>query len=330
MPRIVRFHETGGPDVLRIEEMPSRMPGGNEVRIRVQAIGLNRAEAMFRAGRYLDAPAPPSLIGYEASGTIDAVGPGVTGFAVGDAVSTVPAFSMRDYGVYGEEAIVPARAVARYPDTLDAPQATSIWMQYLTAWGGLVDIAGIGRDDVVLIPAATSSVGIASIQIVRRQGAHPIALTRRSDKKKALLRAAPGVDVVATEEEDLVEAVRRLAAGRRVRVAFDPVGGPTVNKLAAALDPGGILFIYGALSPDPTPFPLMAALGKGLTMRGYTLFEINADDARLDAGKRYVLDALQDPAFRPVIARTFRLDQIVDAHRFLESNAQIGKIVVTV
>ena len=330
MPRIVRFHETGGPEVLKIEEVPRRAPGAGEIRIRVHAIGLNRAEAMYRAGAYLEAPKLPSGLGYEACGIVDAVGPGVAEFSPGMAVSTIPAFSMTEYGMYGDEVIAPAHAVVVNPEGQGFADAAASWMQYLTAWGALVDIAGVKAGDVVLIPAATSSVGLAAIQIVRAAGGRPIALTRSSAKRAALAEAAPGTEMVFTEEQDLVAEVMRLTGGAGARIAFDPVGGPTVAKLAAALSPKGILIEYGALSSEPTPYPLFAALGKGLTIRGYTLFEISQDPALFAAGKAYVLEGLARGTLKPVIARRFPFAEIVQAHRFLESNAQIGKIVVEI
>ena len=112
MPRIVRFHETGEADVLKLEETPLVEPGAGEVRLKVEAIGLNRAEVLFRQGLYLEAPELPSRIGYEAAGVVDAVGADVQDIKVGDRVSTIPSFSMRQYGVYGESAIVPAFAAA--------------------------------------------------------------------------------------------------------------------------------------------------------------------------------------------------------------------------
>ncbi len=329
MPRIVRFHETGGPEVMQLEELPSRDPGENEVRIRVRALGLNRAEAMFRNGMYLEAPSLPSGLGYEAAGVVDAVGPGVSGLEPGQAVSTIPAFSMSEYPMYGELVIAPLHAVVAHPPALGFDEAASVWMQYLTAWGALVDIAKVGAGDVVLVPAATSSVGLAAIQLCRAEGARPVALTRSRAKAEALARAVPDTEMVFTDEQDIAAEVMRLTDGKGARVVFDPVGGPTVARLAGAMAPGGILIEYGALSPEPTPFPLFEALGKGLTMRGYTLFEITRDPARLDAGRRYVLDRLAG-GLRPVIARSFALDGIVEAHRFMESNAQVGKIVVEV
>ena len=329
MARVVRFHETGGPEVLRIEQVEVPPPGKDEVRIRVHALGLNRAEAMFRSGQYLYTPRLPSRLGYEAAGTVEAIGAGVTGVKLGEAVSTVPAFSLNDYGVYGDVATVPAAAVAKHPASLSWVEAAAVWMQYATAYGALIDIAALEAGDTLLIPAASSSVGIAAIQIASMVGATPVALTRGGRKREALLGVG-AAEVIATEEQDLVAEVRRITDGKGARVVFDPVGAPTVTKLTAAMAQRGILFQYGMLSTEPTPLPLADVLGKSLTIRGYVLFEITNDPRRLERAKQFIIDGLAAGKLKPVIARTFPLDQIVAAHRYLESNQQIGKIVVTV
>jgi len=329
MARIVRFHQTGGPEVLKIDEVNVPSPGPGEVRIAVKALGLNRAESMFRSGQYLEQPKLPARLGYEAAGTVEALGQGVQGFKVGDAVSTIPAFSQNQYGVYGDTATVPASAVAKHPPSLSWAEAAAIWMQYATAYGALIDIAGLKAGDTLLIPAASSSVGIAAIQLARMVGATPVALTRRSNKRNALLELG-AANVIATEEQDLVAEVKKLTGGKGARVVFDPVGGPTLVKLTAAMADRGIFFLYGALSPEPTPLPLMNVLGKSLTIRGYVLFEISTDPQRLERAKKFIVDGLAAGKLKPVIAKTFTLDQIVEAHRYLESNQQIGKIVVTV
>jgi len=329
MARVVRFHETGGPEVLRIEQVEVPPPGKDEVRIRVHALGLNRAEAMFRGGQYLYTPRLPSRLGYEAAGTVEAIGAGVTGVKLGEAVSTVPAFSLNDYGVYGDVATVPAAAVAKHPVSLSWVEAAAVWMQYATAYGALIDIAALEASDTLLIPAASSSVGIAAIQIASMVGATPVALTRGGRKREALLGVG-AAEVIASQEQDLVAEVRRITGGKGARVVFDPVGGPTVAKLTAAMARRGILFQYGMLSTEPTPLPLADVLGKSLTIRGYVLFEITNDPRRLERAKQFIIDGLAAGKLKPVIARTFPLDQIVAAHRYLESNQQIGKIVVTV
>jgi len=329
MARVVRFHETGGPEVLRIEQVEVPPPGKDEVRIRVHALGLNRAEAMFRSGQYLYTPRLPSRLGYEAAGTVEAIGAGVTGVKLGEAVSTVPAFSLNDYGVYGDVATVPAAAVAKHPASLSWVEAAAVWMQYATAYGALIDIAALEAGDTLLIPAASSSVGIAAIQMASMVGATPVALTRGGRKREALLGVG-AAEVIVTEEQDLVAEVRRITGGKGARVVFDPVGGPTVAKLTAAMARRGILFQYGMLSTEPTPLPLADVLGKSLTVRGYVLFEITNDPRRLERAKQFIIDGLAAGKLKPVIAKTFPLDQIVAAHRYLESNQQIGKIVVTV
>lgn len=330
MSRIVRFHQTGGPEVLQIDDVEVPSPKKGEVRISVKALGLNRAEAMFRSGQYLEQPKFPARIGYEASGTVEAIGEGVEDLQVGDAVSTIPGFSLNDYGVYGEVALAPASAVAKHPASLSWEEATAIWMQYATAYGALVDIAKLKKRDTVLIPAASSSVGLAAIQITNLIGAKPIALTRTSEKRQALLDAG-AAHVIATDEQDLVAEVMKLTRKKGARIVFDPVAGPTLTKLAAATKERGIIFQYGALSSEPTPLPLMDVLGKSLTVRGYLLFEITGNPKRLQKAKQFIVAGLASGKLKPVIAKTFSgLASIVEAHRYLESNAQIGKIVVTV
>ncbi|MDH3257945.1 MAG: zinc-dependent alcohol dehydrogenase family protein, partial [Deltaproteobacteria bacterium] len=246
MAKIVRFHETGEADVLKVEELPVESPKEGEVRLRVEAIGLNRAEIMFRRGEYLEPPELPSRIGYEAAGVVDAVGPGVTDVSVGDQVSTVPSFPIGKYGVYGESAVVPAYAVARYPENLSPVEGAAIWMQYITAYGALIELGGISKSDAVLIPAASSSVGLAAIQLARAKDATAVALTRGSDKKAFLLEQGAH-HVIVTGEEDLVQRTLDITDGKGSRIIFDPVAGPGLEKLAEAAADGAIIFLYGVL-----------------------------------------------------------------------------------
>lgn len=329
MPKMVRFEKLGGPEVLQFADEAEKQPGKGEVRLKVKAVGLNRAELLFIAGQYLDNPKLPSGLGYEAAGVIDAIGPDVDKSWMGAAVSTIPASSMNQYPMLGESVIVPVYALGRYPDKLSFQQAAAIWMQYLTAYGALIPIAHVGRGDFVVIPAASSSVGLAAIQITKAEGATSIATTRKSNKKSELL--ALGADhVIATEEEDMVACVREITGGKGARVTFDPVAGPYVEKLAAAAAPSGIIIEYGLLSMQPTPFPLTTALRKGLCVRGYTLMEISKHPEKLEVAKKYVFDRLADGRFQPKIAKTFPFAQTVQAFQYLASNAQIGKVVISV
>jgi NADPH:quinone reductase-like Zn-dependent oxidoreductase len=329
LAKVVRFHEPGGPDVLRIEDLPMPEPGPGEVRLRVKAIGLNRAEVMFRNDQYLFKPHLPSKLGYEASGVVEALGSGVDSSLLGKTRSTVPCFPANEYGVYGEVAIVPARALAAYPEALSFEEGTSIWMQYLTAYGALVHHGQVSKKDYVLITAASSSVGIAAIDIAKAEGAIAIATTRTAKKKAELL--ALGADhVIVTDEEDIAARVQEITSGAGARIIFDPIAGPGLENLTSAASNQATIFVYGALSPLPTPFPLFPSILKSLKVQGYNLFEITTDPKLFQESTEYVFEKLQSGAFKPRIDQSFTLAQIAEAHRYMEKNEHIGKIVVTV
>jgi NADPH:quinone reductase-like Zn-dependent oxidoreductase len=325
--RSVRFHELGGPEVLRIETLPEQEPQAGEVRLRVQAIGLNRAEALFRRGEYTQKPALPSRIGYDAVGVVDAVGPGVESVRVGARVATAPAFAMSRYGVYGDVAIVPERAIVPWPEALGAEAAVSLWTAWLTVWGGLVKAGSLRRGDWVLLTAASSSVGIAAIQTANAEGAQVIATTRSAAKRAALLSAG-AAHVIATESEDLVARVHAITSGRGADVAFDAVAGPHFDTLAQAMADQGRVVIYGYLGGKATPLPLVAMLRKALTLRAYSISRSLSSAATLAEGVAFVMNGVASGAFRPIVDRTFPLDQIVEAHRYLDASDQVGKIVV--
>ena len=329
MPKAVLFDELGGADVLRVAEVPELEPTEGEVRIAVEALGINRAEILFREGRYHDKPVFPSRIGYEACGAIDAVGPGVEDLVVGDRVSTIPCFSMVEHGVCGEQAVVPAFAAARYPAHLTSVKAAAIWMAYMTAYGAIVEYGRVKKGDNVLLTAASSSVGVAAIQIVKSLGARAIATTRGAGKKDFLLNI--GADrVVVTDEEELAESVMDITGGAGVDVIFDPVAGSFLPKLADAAAYQGAIFLYGLLSPDAPVLPLYASIRKGLTYRGYTIMEISRNEELREKARQFIYDGLESSAFKPIIAKTFSLDDIVGAYKYMESNTQMGKIVVEV
>ena len=325
--KTVRFHELGDASVLKIESMPVEEPGENEIRIKVGAIGLNRAEVMFREGNYLETPQLPSGLGYEAAGIVDAVGEGVSSFNIGDSVSTVPTFSMRQYGVYAEHAIVPEHAVVKSPASFTMEQNSAIWMQYLTAYGALVELGNLTPEQHVLITAASSSVGVAAIQLAKTIGAVVIATTRGESKKQFLLDQ--GADfVIQTDSEDLVSRMNEITLGKGAELVFDPIGGPILEQLAEVATAAGLIIEYGALDTRPTPYPLFTALLKVLTIRGYTLFEITQDKERLDKAKAFLLPLFEAKKLVPVIDKVFSFDQIQQAHEYMESNQQMGKIVV--
>jgi NADPH:quinone reductase-like Zn-dependent oxidoreductase len=328
MSRTIKFAKPGGPEVLEFIEKEVPAPGPHEVRIEVKAIGINRAESMWRNDRYVEPPIFPAGLGYECAGVVDAVGKDVTDFAAGDKVSTTPAFSLNKYSTYGEIILAPDHAVVKHPESLSFVEAASVWMMFMTAYGALVFDAHVKAGEFVIIPAASSSVGLAAIQIANCAGATPIALTRTSDKRKRLL-AAGAAHVIATQEQDMVAEVMRITNGHGARVAFDPVGGADFPKLIAALANQGTAYIYGALSEDDTPIPVLEMIRKMPTVKGYSIRLVAGDEARRNGAVEYVTKGLATGALKPIIDRIFKFDDMVEVHRYLENSGQFGKIVVS-
>jgi NADPH:quinone reductase-like Zn-dependent oxidoreductase len=342
--RIVRVSGVGTTqEVLSIQHEPIAQPRPGEVRIKVQAIGLNRAENLFHQGYYMYPPKAGAPIGYEAAGVVDALGDGVVELQVGDRVSTVPAFSMNDYGMYAEYAIAPAYAAIRYPEHLSAAEAASIWMQYLTVYGALIQTAKLQRGEVALFTAATGGLGVAAIQIAKDIGAISIATTR-SASKAPFLRGLGADHVIVTSEEDVAARVLEITHGRGADVVYDAVGGAQFAKLIAATARFGRVITYGALAPDAvtgTPLPWFDLLARAISIRGHLVFELTCDPSRFGSERpfdpewypraiEYTLDGLERGALKPSVAQVFSFDNILDAHDAVENNPLGGKVVVQV
>lgn len=327
MSKIIRFHKLGGPEVLEFEERETPVPGKGEVRLRVEAVGLNHSEGAYFHGTYVEQPKLPSKLGYEAVGIVEAVGHGVDVALIGKRLASIPGFSMNDYGVLAEQAILPVHALTESPSLLTPTQGAAVWTRYLTAYGALVLFGKVQRDDFVIIRAASSSVGTAAIEMVKAEGGKSIATTRTSAKREQLL--ALGADfVIATDEEDLPAKVAEITGGKGARLILDPVGGPYVEKLAEAAAPEATIFLYGTLSERPTTYPA-GGFGKGLALRAYVMMEMWASTERMSEAKRYIYERLEDGRLTPTIARTFPFTETREAFAYQEAAQHIGKIVIT-
>jgi NADPH:quinone reductase-like Zn-dependent oxidoreductase len=326
MPKVVVFDETGAPDVLKIVDEPSSEPAAGQVRVRIEAIGINRIEQMMRAGAY---PRPIRLphahIGCEGTGVVDAIGMGVEGLGVGDPVVITAVPDMDVNGTYAEFVVVPSSAVLPRPGGVDATSAAALWVAYSTAYGALVEKAGTRPGDQVLITAASSAVGLAAIQIVNQIGGVPLAVTRRAAKKEALL-AAGAAAVFATDQDEVVAATHDYTGGPGADVILDSVMGPGLAELATAARFGGTLISVGWLDPRPASMPMNAPL----TIYRYMSFEHTLDPAVVRRMAAFLDAGLRMGALRPTIDSVFGLDDIVKAHWHLERGDQFGKIVVTV
>lgn len=200
-------------------------------------------------------------------------------------------------------------------------------MAYSTAYGGLIDIAGLSEGDAVVISAASSSVGLAAIQIANMARATPIAVSRTRGKRDILLRAG-AAHVLAADEGDVAARLNEIT-GRRER-DLRSRRRPLLAELASATAQYAKLVIYGALSVDPTPIPALTLLHKRLTIRGFDMIEVVADDTRLAQAVSFINDGIEQGALTPTVNRVFPLAGIADAYAYLESNAQTGKVVISV
>ncbi len=328
MPRVARIHDFGGPDNVRIDDLPMQDPAPGDVRIQVSACALNRADEMrlsgFEAIKAL-LPDLPTRFGFECAGVVDALGSEVTRFQIGDRVNVCP-YLAAGYGTTAESVLWPEFGVSHYPDHLSAEEATSVWMQYMTPWGALFEHGGMTATDTVLITAASSSTGIGAIQLVRDCGATAIATTRTSDKKTFLEEI--GADhVIATEEEDLAARVMEITGGAGCRLIFDPIGGPFIDTLTACAAQRGWIFIYGFLAGAPTHLPF-AGFEKETIIMPYSMSPLFLNPATRERGMRYCNARLRADAFRPVIDQVFKLDDIQDALRYLAQKSVRGKVVI--
>jgi NADPH:quinone reductase-like Zn-dependent oxidoreductase len=325
--RIVRFRKLGDAQVLELEECAPRAPGPDEVRIRIEAIGLNRADVQYRRGEYIEQARFPSSLGYEAAGTVEAVGQGC-GLAIGERVAVLPAFSLNQYGTYAETALLPVHAVVPCPRGMDAQTAAGLWMSYLTAYGGLIERPGLAEGGWVLITAASGGVGCAAIEVAKAAGARVIATTRHREKSDRLI--ARGADhVVDTSCEDLAAAVQTITGGHGADLIFDPIAGSAMPVLADCAASDGVITLYGYFGGIATPLPLIPFLRKGLTLRTFSVFRLTADAERRRGAQGYITQAVERGRLRPAIDRVFPFEQIVQAHEYLEANLQTGKVVVS-
>ncbi len=328
----VIFNEIGGPEVLQLQETNIPAPKENEVVVKIKSCGLNRAELLFFQGQYIFQPEFPGQVGLEASGIIKAVGTGVKEFQLDQEVCLTPNVMPTEYGFIGEYAVAPIEAVIPKPANISFEEASAVWMSYATAYGGLVFRGGLKENvgQVVLITAASSSVGLSAIQVAKNHGATVIATTRTS-KKKDYLKNQGADYVIATEEENLADRVMEITSDKGFDIAFDPIAGSFVNTIAEAAGNESTIVIYGILSLEDTPLPLFPLLIKGIRIEAvHLVFHILQHPERFAQTRDHIIEGLTNGTYKPVIDKKFSLNQVKEAYDYMESNAQKGKIIVTI
>jgi NADPH:quinone reductase-like Zn-dependent oxidoreductase len=326
--KAVRFHEDGGPEVLCYEDAPDPEPGPGEVLVRLKAASLNHLDIWVRRG--LPSVPKPRILGADGAGTVEALGPGVTGFELGEPVVINPGVEQPDgtvhvigehtQGVHAELAAIPATNVYRLADGLSFEEAAAFPLVFETAYRMLVTRAGLNEGEWVLVWGIGGGVATAALQISKALGAR-VLVTSSSDEK--LVRARElGADLAVNHESGDVGAVVRDATGAGADVVVETVGEATWTRSLQAARPGGRIVVCGATSGPNPPASLHRVWWKQLTILGSTM------GTRADFEGAYEL--IESGRARPVVDRVFPLAEARTAHERLEAGEQLGKIVLRI
>ncbi len=328
---------TGGPENLQLREAPDSQPQAGELRIRVRASGINFADILARKGLYPDAPKLPAVVGYEVSGTVDAVGPQTDTGWIGKEV-----FALTHFRGYADAVVVPQALTFEQPAALSFEQAAAIPVNYLTAWQLLVVMGALKPGETVLIHNAGSGVGLAAIDIARHIGATIYGTA--SARKHAFLRQRGLHEPIDYTKLDWAREVTRLTQGRGVELITDPLGGPEWKKSYRALRHTGRLGMFGAStmieSRLPGPLKLLkvglgmpwfnpvALMNQNRSVFGVNLGHLWHEAPKIEAWMKVLVDGVNAGWVRPHVDRTFPLAQAGEAQAYVESRKNTGKIVL--
>ncbi|MDX1621805.1 MAG: quinone oxidoreductase [Nitriliruptorales bacterium] len=320
--RAIRVHELGDPEVLTLDEVDVPEPGPREVRVRIEAAGLNFIDTYHRDGKYpLDLPA---TIGVEAGGTVEAVGPDVEGLTEGDRVAYTG-----QRGAYAEQQVVPADAVVEIPDELETNRAVAVLLQGMTAHYLTHDTFPVGDGDTALVHAAAGGVGHLLTQICKHLGARVIA-TCGTEEKAKLVRDFGADEVVIYTQEDFVEAVGEFTQGRGVDVVYDGVGQATFQDGLGCIRRRGTMVLYGQASGPVEPLdPQQLNQHGSLFLTRPSLFDYVAERDELTRRSTDLFGWLVDDEIEVRVDRVFDLEDAAEAHRYLEGRNTHGKVLLT-
>jgi NADPH:quinone reductase-like Zn-dependent oxidoreductase len=339
--RAIVLTRHGGPEVLRVEERSDPPVGPGEVRIAVRAAGLNFADTVARVGLYPDAPDPPCVLGYEVAGEVESVGEGVSELSVGDRVLAGSRF-----GGQAELVTVPASQALPLPERFSFEQGTALPVNYVTAYAGLVVMAGLDQGERVLIHAAAGGVGIAAVQLAKLRGAE-IFGTASAAKHEAI--RAQGVDhAIDYRTQDFEQEVMRLTGGEGVDVAFDALGPASFRKDYRLLRQGGRLIMYGAselqegtersiprVISSLVRMPLATApwwKSLGLMNENKGVFGLNMlawwDREGADRIIQPLRQLLERSEIEPLVAESFPFERAGEAHAYIAERRNVGKVVL--
>jgi NADPH:quinone reductase-like Zn-dependent oxidoreductase len=337
MSRVIRFHQFGSADVLLCETQPTPEPGAGEVLVRVEALGVNWGDVLWRQNLADEQASLPAGFGSELAGEVVAVGEGVQQFKPGMRVASFPAHSINRYPASGDVVLMPQQALTEYPDNLTPAEASVHYSGLLLAYFALVNLAQIQSGQQVLVTEASNCVGPSVVQLATALGAQVIAATSESENR-ALLKELGAVKVVATDEQDLVLEVERFTENRGVEVVLDALCGPQLCRLGDIAATRGKLILYGMGGGNETSFPACAAFKKHLQIFRHSVLDFTGHPGLgLEPNAEAVQHALKvinqmtrDGLLKPIVTHTLPFDQFVEAHRLVESDSLKGRVVLVV
>lgn len=324
MMKAVVMRGAGGPEVLELRDVPRPAPGPGEVRVRVASSGLNRADLLQRMGRYPAPPgSPPDILGLELAGTVDALGEGVRGLAVGD-----PVMGILGGGGYAEYALSPSATLVPVPPGMSLPTAGAIPEVFMTAFDAAFVQEGLKPGETLLVHAVGSGVGTAAVQLARRAGATAIGTSRTPDKLERAMELGLRHGVLA--DERWPDRVLELTGGRGVDVILDLVGGPYLAGNQRVIAERGRHIVVGVPGGSDATLSLRALMGRRASIRGTVLRARPVAEKRelAVAFARDVLPGFTSGELAPVIDRVFPANSAAEAHRLMESDRSFGKILL--
>lgn len=323
MTHAIRIHETGGPEVLKWEEVDVGDPGPGQVRLRHEAVGLNFIDVYHRTGLY--AQPLPFTPGVEGAAVVEGVGPDVTGFKAGDRVAYAGPI-----GSYAEERLIDADRLVKLPDSISSEQAGAMMLQGLTAHMLLRQVYAVKPGDTILIHAAAGGVGLIVCQWAKALGATVIG-TVGSDEKAELARAHGCDHPIIYTRQDFVSEVDRITEGRKLPVVYDSIGRDTFLKSLDCLAPRGMMVSFGNASGPPDPIAPGILSQKGsLFLTRPTLFHYIADRAELEQAAAALFGVVANGSVEIEVRQRFPLSDAAEAHRALEGRRTTGSTVLTV
>ncbi|VXD00535.1 NADPH:quinone reductase [Pseudomonas sp. 8Z] len=336
MSRMIRFHKFGAADVLQYEEVPTPVPGPNEVLVRVQAVGLGWKDVLWRQNLAAEQARLPAGIGNELAGTVAALGEGVEGLDIGMAVAGFPSSTPSRYPTWGDLVLMPVHGLTRYPDVLSSAEASVHYSALLSGYLAMVELAQLKPGQHVLITHATHCLAPQNVQLAKALGAHVIASTESADDRE-FLRTLGADKVIVTEEQDLVLEVERYTEGKGAEVILDQCAGPQMKLLGDIAAQRGKLILYGNNGGNDTAFPACAAFKKHLQFFRHCVLDftgcpelgIEPNAEAVQRALTHINQMTADRLLTPLIDKVFDFEDFVAAHRYMETCPSRGRVALT-